>query len=264
MSTATLVSASGWQSGISSCVRFAAMMPATRAAPSTSPFLALPVSDQRQRFLAHHHRAFGDGDASVAACRRHVDHAAPRPCASRWVRALRLAIVMLSPPCARRAPSSARVAAATSACRIRLSPTRKADMPTRQPREIGRREDAALADQRCGPSGSAARALRWSRAWSRRSRRLRLLMPISGERKRSARSSSALVMDLDQHVHAEREGRVLEVLRRVIVDRGHDDQDAVGAPGARLGDLIGSNMKSLRSAGSDGRRARGDQKIRAP
>ena len=33
---------SGWQSGISSWVRFAAMMPASRAVPSTSPFLASP------------------------------------------------------------------------------------------------------------------------------------------------------------------------------------------------------------------------------
>ena len=42
MSTVTFDSASGWQSGISSEVRLAAMMPAMRAVPSTSPFLALP------------------------------------------------------------------------------------------------------------------------------------------------------------------------------------------------------------------------------
>src|SRR4051812_46552885 len=44
MSTSTLVSASGWHNGISSCVFFAAMMPAMRAAPSTSPFFASPLS----------------------------------------------------------------------------------------------------------------------------------------------------------------------------------------------------------------------------
>src|ERR1043165_4132472 len=43
ISTSTLVSASGWQRGISSCVFFAAMMPAILAAPSTSPFLASPL-----------------------------------------------------------------------------------------------------------------------------------------------------------------------------------------------------------------------------
>src|SRR4051794_40630478 len=42
MSSVTFDSASGWQSGISSEVRLAAMMPAMRAVPSTSPFLALP------------------------------------------------------------------------------------------------------------------------------------------------------------------------------------------------------------------------------
>src|SRR5882762_3207479 len=42
MSTVTFDNASGWQSGINSEVRLAAMMPAMRAAPSTSPFFALP------------------------------------------------------------------------------------------------------------------------------------------------------------------------------------------------------------------------------
>src|SRR5262245_1515413 len=44
MSTAILDSASGWQSGMSSLVFLPAMMPAMRAAPSTSPFLASPLS----------------------------------------------------------------------------------------------------------------------------------------------------------------------------------------------------------------------------
>src|SRR6185295_19446573 len=43
-STATLVKASGWQSGIKSDVRFAAWIAAMRATPSTSPFLASPAS----------------------------------------------------------------------------------------------------------------------------------------------------------------------------------------------------------------------------
>src|SRR5262249_16633473 len=43
MSIAILESASGWQSGMSSCVFLPAMMPAMRAAPSTSPFLASPL-----------------------------------------------------------------------------------------------------------------------------------------------------------------------------------------------------------------------------
>src|SRR5258707_265205 len=88
MSISTLLMASGWQSGISSWVFLAAMMPAMRAAPSTSPFLALPhqaCADQECRnagrrqprntrgredaALARHHavsrhrgEAFGDGE----------------------------------------------------------------------------------------------------------------------------------------------------------------------------------------------------------
>src|SRR5262245_31119685 len=42
MSISTLLTASGWHNGISSWVFLAAMMPAMRATPSTSPFLALP------------------------------------------------------------------------------------------------------------------------------------------------------------------------------------------------------------------------------
>src|SRR6478609_5193011 len=44
MSISTLVIGSGWQSGISPWVRLAAMMPASRAAPSTSPLSALPAT----------------------------------------------------------------------------------------------------------------------------------------------------------------------------------------------------------------------------
>ncbi len=40
--TSTKLSASGWASGISSAVRFAAWMPASRAVPMTSPFGASP------------------------------------------------------------------------------------------------------------------------------------------------------------------------------------------------------------------------------
>ena len=42
--TSAFVSGMGWQSGISSDVFFAAMIPARRAVPSTSPLGALPAS----------------------------------------------------------------------------------------------------------------------------------------------------------------------------------------------------------------------------
>ncbi len=42
-STSTEVKASGWHNGISSAVRFAAMMPASRATASTSPLATSPA-----------------------------------------------------------------------------------------------------------------------------------------------------------------------------------------------------------------------------
>lgn len=47
------------------------------------------------------------------------------------------------------------------------------------------------------------------------------------------------VMDFEQHVHAVREGGVLDVPGRSVIERGHDDQDAVRAMGAGLRHLIG-------------------------
>ena len=46
-------------------------------------------------------------------------------------------------------------------------------------------------------------------------------------------------MDLDQHVHAVRDGRILDIPGGGVVERRHDDQDAVGAVSAGLDHLIG-------------------------
>ena len=64
-------------------------------------------------------------------------------------------------------------------------------------------------------------------------------MPISRDFSRSARVKLVLVVDFDQHVHAERKRRRLELGRAGIVDRRHDDEDAVGAGSARFGHLVG-------------------------
>ena len=64
-------------------------------------------------------------------------------------------------------------------------------------------------------------------------------MPIEPRAPAQRALELPLVVDLEQHVHAERDRGVLEVLRQAVVDRRHDDQDAVGAPGARLDHLIG-------------------------
>src|SRR5437879_8301706 len=66
MSRVTFDSASGWQSGISSEVRLAAMMPAMRAVPSTSPFLALPDTIRSSVVLLMTTRPSATASRSVA------------------------------------------------------------------------------------------------------------------------------------------------------------------------------------------------------
>src|SRR5438270_65222 len=85
IATATCVTGRGWQSGISSCVFFAAMMPAMRAAPSTSPFLALPLITRSSVFTAMSTRPSATATRSVADLAETSTMRASPPLA-RWVR----------------------------------------------------------------------------------------------------------------------------------------------------------------------------------
>jgi hypothetical protein len=76
-------------------------------------------------------------------------------------------------------------------------------------------------------------------------RRLRLLMPISGVCSCSARIEFVAVVHFDQHRHAEACGDGLELAHRRQIERGGDQQDGVGAHGARFEDLIGVDQKVL-------------------
>ncbi len=71
----------------------------------------------------------------------------------------------------------------------------------------------------------------------------------------------AAVMDFDQHVHAVRDRGVLDIAGGAVVERGHDDQDAVGAMGARLDHLIGVEHEILAQHRQCGRRARRHHEI---
>ena len=86
MSSVTFDSASGWHSGISSEVRLAAMMPAMRAAPSTSPFLALPETIRSSVALVMTTRPSATAMRSVAALAE-TSTIRASPDASIWVRA---------------------------------------------------------------------------------------------------------------------------------------------------------------------------------
>ena len=67
-------SGSGWQSGMSAEVCLAAMMPASRAACSGSPFLTRAAADQRQRLARHADRAARDRLALGHRLVADVDH----------------------------------------------------------------------------------------------------------------------------------------------------------------------------------------------
>src|SRR5215203_4690595 len=69
-------------------------------------------------------------------------------------------------------------------------------------------------------------------------------------------------MHLDQHVHAERERRVLDVPRRGVIERGHDDEDAIGAHRAGFRDLVGLEHEVLAQRRQRGCRASGREKLR--
>ena len=66
-----------------------------------------------------------------------------------------------------------------------------------------------------------------------------------------------LVVHFDQHVHAQIMRGGVERLCGVVVNGGHDDEDAVGAEGARLVDLIGVVEKILAQGGKMRRLAGG-------
>src|ERR1700733_6277593 len=159
MSSVTFERASGWHSGISSEVRFAAMMPATRAVPSTSPFFALPETISASVALLMTTRPSATAVRSVAGLAETSTIRAP-PLASIWVSA-GSALGAGLPLDDGRAMRSARpgrvdaIAARQQGARCRppigLLPQVFADQEglhahAREPRKIGRLEDAALAD----------------------------------------------------------------------------------------------------------------------
>src|ERR1041385_454433 len=269
MSTATFDSASGWHSGMSSDVRFAAMMPASRAAPSTSPFLALPDRIRSSVALLMTTRPSAIAVRPVAGFAE-TSTIRASPSSSMWVRTARsFDFAFLSAMILARPGGPGRIAAGEQCagrCRdVRLSHQAFADQKRlhadpRQPREVRRRNNAALADHQ---------------AILRNQRRQRLAgfqpgleaaqVTVVDPDQRRAKFSGAIeliaVMDLDQHVHAMRDCRSLEVARRSVVERRHDDQDAVGAVRPRLGYLPGVVHEILAQDRERGGRARRDHEV---
>ncbi len=155
----------------------------------------------------------------------------------------------------------ARVAAATSAWRIRLSPTRKVDdADLCQPGEIVGREDAAFADhhaivrhQRRQPLGHLERG----------DEGLEVAVVDADERRLELERALELggVVHLEQHVHAVPDRSGLDLRGRAIVERRHDDEDAVGAHRARFRHLIRLVHEVLAQHRQVGCRAGGDEEL---
>ncbi len=82
-------------------------------------------------------------------------------------------------------------------------------------------------------------------------------MPISDVSRPSARSSSRCVVHLDQHVHVQVARQRFQLARLGVGQRGHDQQDAVGAHRAAFVDLPGIEDEVLAQHRQIDGRARG-------
>src|SRR5262249_9780261 len=153
ISSSTLDSASGWQSGISSDVRLAAMMPAIRAVPSTSPFLALPERISSSVALLMTTRPSATATRSVAGL-SDTSTIRASPLLSIWVRAAPALAGFFGIALAHSRRAGRLGALQQRPCcrgHVGLPHQAFADQESRQahalqPRKVFRSEDAAFAD----------------------------------------------------------------------------------------------------------------------
>src|SRR6266702_40595 len=251
MSTVTFDSASGWQSGISSEVRLAAMMPAMRAVPSTSPFLAFPETIRSSVALVMTTRPSATASRSVAVLSE-TSTIRASPEAPIWVRAgLAFALADLGLDGLRAMSARARrarigLAREQRACgsgHVGLTHQALADQEGRhadalKPGEVCGRKDAALADHQPFPWDQRRQRL----AGRKRGLEGAQIAVVDADHRRTQLERPielGTVVDLDQHVHAIGKRRVFEIFGGRIIERSHDDEDAVGAMRARLGHLVG-------------------------
>ncbi len=109
-------------------------------------------------------------------------------------------------------------------------------MPTSdQDREILRSEDTTFTDD--DPVAAAPSGRKFAAdldRWFRNVRKLRLLIPYQRRLQAQRALKLILVVDLDQHIHAEPNGRVFKIARQRIIDRRHDQEDAVSTEARAL------------------------------
>src|SRR5579862_2344090 len=237
-STSTCDNSKGWHSGISSWVRLAAMMPAMRAVPSTSPFLALPLRTMSSVFAVISTRPSATATRSVAGLADTSTMWASPPL-SIWL--------SFFAPRATASPgrSERGFAGEQGACRGRdivLAHQAFADQEGRdpglaEPRQIVRREDAALADDDA-VGRHAPRQLLAGRKRRRKRFQVAIVDADQPRFKPQRTRELFLIMHFDERIHAERGSGRFQLGRAGVVDRRHDDQDAISAVSARFSDLI--------------------------
>src|SRR5450830_1360786 len=281
ISISTLVIGSGWQSGISPWVRLAAMMPAMRAAPSTSPFMALPASTTSSVCLRMITRPSATATRSVALlAETSTMRASPRW--SIWVSSAlasngagfafffgRRATMFLPRAMTLLRRSATRRAREQCAGRRgdvglphqAFADQERRDADAREPGQIGRRIETAFGDD----DALAWNIRRQPLAHGQRSLEAAQVAIVDADETRAQPERARkllLVVHFHQHVHAIGEGRILDRLRRRIVNRRHDDQDAIGAERARFHHLIGLVDEILAQSGQRGGVARCAQEFR--
>ena len=132
---------------------------------------------------------------------------------------------------------------------MNASPTSTARAPAATMRaHVGRRVDAALGDERARPAGTSGASRSVVSSVVTNVRRSRLLMPTSVAPAASAHSSSRCVVHLDQRVEPELARRRQQLAAQRRVAGGDDQQHRVGAPGARLVDLVRVDEEVLAQA----------------
>ena len=221
---------------------------------------SISAQDQVQRLRRHGDETLGGGAPLRDRLLRDIDHA-------RLAGLVQMAQAArghcAASRCLTDAPvRSVRVASATSACRIRLSPTRKAPTPdaaslvksawVKMPlsamtmRSFGTRGAKRLGDGEIGDEG------------------LEVAVVDADEPGVEPKCAVELrrIMHFGEHVHAEIMRGSCKLTRRGVVNRRHDDQDAVGAQRPRLEHLIGIDHEVLAQRRQARRLTRRRQKFR--
>src|SRR6266436_1532676 len=258
MSTAMFETGRGWQSGINSCVRFAAMMPAMRAAPSTSPFFALPASTRSSVFGAITTRpsAMASRSLGVFADTSTMRASPPRP---RWLSlGARATASLRGADTALLANERTRRSLDVAFAHEAFADEQGRNADRRQVVEIGGRKDSALAHDNTARRDPRRQA---PAGGERRLKGIEVAVVDADQPRAQAQRAFELVfvVDLQQDVHAERLRGVLEILCHAVIDRRHDDQDTISLPRPRLGylinvvhEILAQDRKFGRSAGGDG------------